>query len=77
MTEQHATEKTQAPELLDVNDLARLLGVSSTTVRRMVERRELPFLKLKRVIRFRRSDVDEYLDRCRVASRDEYAGKKN
>ena len=76
MTEQHTTKQTRAQELLDINDLAEFLGVSSSTIRRMVERRELPFLKLQRVIRFKRSDVDEYLDRCRVASRDEYAGKK-
>ncbi len=71
MTEQHTNE------LLDVNELAELLKVSRTSVYRLIERRELPFLKLQRVIRFRRSDVDEYLDRCRVASRDEYAGKKD
>lgn len=69
MTDQH--------ELLNVQELADLLRVSRTSVYRLVENRAIPFHRLPRGLRFKRNDIDDYLQRCRVGSRDEYERKKD
>src|SRR5215467_9474161 len=48
-------------EMLDVQSVADLLHVNSRTVLRMVEREELPAIRVARRFRFRRSDLDHYL----------------
>lgn len=59
----HATQSSK--ELLGVVELADFLGISQASVYRMVERREIRFYKLSRYLRFRREDVEAYLE-CRV-----------
>ena len=48
-------------EMLDVQSVADLLHVNPRTVLRMVEREELPAIRVARRFRFRRSDLDHYL----------------
>jgi excisionase family DNA binding protein len=48
-------------ELLDVQAVADLLHVNPRTVLRMVERKELPAIRVARRFRFRRSDLEKYL----------------
>jgi excisionase family DNA binding protein len=48
-------------EMLDVQSVADLLSVNPRTVLRMVEREELPAIRIARRFRFRRSDLDHYL----------------
>lgn len=48
-------------EMLDVQSVADLLHVNPRTVLRMVEREELPAIRVARRFRFRRSDLDNYL----------------
>jgi excisionase family DNA binding protein len=48
-------------EMLDVQSVADLLHVNPRTVLRMVEREELPAIRVARRFRFRRSDLEEYL----------------
>jgi excisionase family DNA binding protein len=48
-------------EMLDVQSVADLLHVNPRTVLRMVEREELPAIRVARRFRFRRSDLDYYL----------------
>ena len=47
-------------ELLDVQAVADLLHVNPRTVLRMVERKELPAIRVARRFRFRRSDLEKY-----------------
>lgn len=56
------------PSLLTLDDVATLLRVSKTTVYRLVERRELPFCRVGRSLRFTAQDIDEYLRTRRVGS---------
>ena len=50
--------------LLSVQQLAEQLGCSIWTVYRMVERQEIPCIRLKgRDIRFKQADVDEWLEK--------------
>ncbi len=48
-------------ELLDVQYVAARLHVNPRTVLRMVERKELPAIRVARRLRFRRSDLEKYL----------------
>jgi len=48
-------------EMLDVQSVADLLHVNPRTVLRMVEREELPAIRVARRFRFRRSDLEHYL----------------
>jgi len=48
-------------EMLDVQSVAELLHVNPRTVLRMVEREELPAIRVARRFRFRRSDLEDYL----------------
>lgn len=48
-------------DLLDVQSVADRLHVNPRTVLRMVERKELPAIRVARRFRFRRSDLEKYL----------------
>ena len=51
----------QEGKLLDVQSVAARLDVNPRTVLRMVERGELPAIKVAHRLRFRRSDLENYL----------------
>lgn len=57
---------SQTPELLTAADVADLFNVSITSVRRLQQQRQLPFLKVGGSARFLRSDVVQYLQKRRV-----------
>ena len=49
--------------LMTTQDLARYLQCSMTTVRRWISRGEIPHIRLGKLVRFRRSEVDAWLTR--------------
>jgi len=49
-----------------VKELAALLQVTEKTIYRMVRRGELPCHNIGRAKRFRRRDVEAFLERCRT-----------
>jgi excisionase family DNA binding protein len=53
-------------ELLTPAETAALLRISKASVYRLVERREVPFYRLRGSLRFDRRDIEAYLERCRV-----------
>lgn len=56
----------QTPELLTAADVAGLFNVSITSVRRLQQQRQIPFLKVGGSVRFLRSDIVQYLQKRRV-----------
>ena len=50
--------------LLTVNEVGALLRVSRVTVYRLMERGELASVKVGESRRFRRRDIEAYIDRC-------------
>jgi excisionase family DNA binding protein len=56
------------PSLLTLEEVAGFLRVSKTSVYRLVERRELPFCRVGRTLRFSRTDLEAYLKARRVGS---------
>lgn len=61
-------EKEADIALLDVTDVAKLLKISVSTVRRLQQLRQIPFCKVGGQIRFTKSDIVDYLKSKRVAA---------
>ncbi|GEM_PF-6470911 len=51
--------------LLDVPQLADVLGVNERHIRRLVFERRVPFIKWGGLVRFDPDDIRTWLDRCR------------
>jgi excisionase family DNA binding protein len=56
------------PELLDTESAAEYLGLKGHTLEvwRSTGRYDLPFVRLGRRIKYRRADLDAFLERCTV-----------
>lgn len=52
--------------LLSPTEVAVILNVKAETVRRMADRGELPYHAVGRLKRFKREDIEEYLEQCRI-----------
>jgi excisionase family DNA binding protein len=59
------TQSHQQLELLSIEQVANLLGVSTKTVRRLIEREQLHFHRVGGQIRIAREDFRGYLNACR------------
>jgi len=57
-----------AIELLTVADVAELLAISVSGVRRLQQARQLPFVKVGGSVRFAKSDIVAYVRKRRVES---------
>ena len=55
-----------AIDLLTIAEAAELLKISVSGMRRLQQRRRIPFIKLGGSIRFARQDLTSYLQRNRV-----------
>ncbi len=55
--------------LLDIPEVARLLGVGERHVRRLVFERRIPFVKWGRLVRFNPSDLRDWIASARIESR--------
>jgi len=62
-------------EFYTVRELAELFCVKPLTIYRMVQRKELPFHKIGRSVRFRRDDIEEYLRTRRTPGTSEQPGE--
>jgi excisionase family DNA binding protein len=56
-----ATPKTSSGEYLTVEQAAEYLNITDHFVRRLIRERRIPFVKVGRLVRLRRSDIDEYV----------------
>jgi excisionase family DNA binding protein len=54
-------------EFYNTKELAALLQVAEMTIYRLVKRGELPSYMIGSAMRFRRDDIEEYLQKCRTA----------
>ena len=53
-------------KLLTISEVAELLNISESGVRRLIDKRMIPFIKVMRSIRFDRKDVFSYLENNRI-----------
>ena len=54
--------------LLDPMQVAKVLGVSLRLVRRLVNERRIPYVKVGKLVRFEPADVKKYVATCKVES---------
>ena len=54
------------PELMNMDQLAERLGVTRRHVRRLVDERRVPFLRVGRFIRFDPAEIADWLNGNRV-----------
>lgn len=55
-------------QLLTIQDVAKLLNVSASTVRRLQSDRRIPFIKVGGCVRFTKDDIIAFLKKSRVES---------
>ena len=60
------TDSSQTMELLTIAGVAEFLKISESTVRRLQQRRLIPFFKVGGSVRFAKSDLVSYLEKQRV-----------
>lgn len=58
-------------ELLTIADVAELLSISVPSVRRLQQRRSIPFIKIGGSVRFAKDDIKSYLQKRRVEAIDQ------
>jgi excisionase family DNA binding protein len=49
-------------EPIDAEKAAKMLGVTARTVTRLAEKREIPGFRVGRLWKFRRSDIQKYIE---------------
>jgi excisionase family DNA binding protein len=50
-----------AEKLLNTDDTAKMLGVKTSWVRMAVFRKKIPYVKLGRLVRFKREDLEKFI----------------
>jgi excisionase family DNA binding protein len=65
-TTQMTPRTTNADPMLSIVEAANYLGIATETLRKWTTQRKIVFTKLGRLNRYRRSDLDAYLDAHRV-----------
>ena len=65
-TRRSATPVNSSGDLLTVEQAADYLNITEHFVRRLIRERRIPFLKVGRLVRLRRADIDAYLAGCAV-----------
>jgi excisionase family DNA binding protein len=59
-------ESDSTIELLTISDVSSMLNISESGVRRLIDKRHLPFFKVMKSVRFSREDVSSYLSENRI-----------
>ena len=64
------TDSNRRAELLTVDEVADLLKISASSLRRLQSDRKIPFVKVRDSVRFVRKDIVSYIARCWVEAID-------
>ncbi len=65
-TKNDNTPATTSPFFHTARELAAYLGVDPVTVRRLMRRKAIPYIKLRGLYLFRREEIDAFLERHTV-----------
>ena len=60
---------TRATELVNVNEAARFLAVSPSTLYGWIWQRRISFVKVGRAVRFDRADLERFVSQNRIQGR--------
>ncbi len=56
---------SQSTQLMKVSDVCKYLNFTKSTIYRLVENRKIPFYRICGRLRFKQTDLDEFLNQCR------------
>ena len=51
---------------LNIDELSQYLGIKKSNLYSKVERREIPFYRVGRLVFFKKDEIDAFMDKCRV-----------
>jgi excisionase family DNA binding protein len=51
---------------LNIDELSQYLGIKKSNLYAKVERREIPFYRVGRLILFKKDEIDAFMEKCRV-----------
>jgi excisionase family DNA binding protein len=54
-------------EYMDINELSQYLGVKKSTLYAKVARKQLPHYKINRLVRFKKDEIDRWMEELRQA----------
>ena len=57
-------------ELLTIDEISEYLGIKKSTLYSKVERREIPFYKIGHLIRFRKAEIDAWMENFKAEPED-------
>ena len=69
MLKRDSNSERKRPRLVTVQDAARLLAVSVSTLYGLVWQRRIPFVKVGRALRFDLADLDQFIEANSTPSR--------
>ena len=55
-------------EILNIDELSDYLGIKKSSLYSKVERKEIPFYKIGHLVRFKKSDIDLWMEKLRSES---------
>jgi excisionase family DNA binding protein len=58
--------ETQNAEILTIGKLSKYLSVSPNTIYSWISRKKIPYIKLGRLVRFNRQDIDKWVQEKKV-----------
>ena len=53
-------------EFMNIDELSQYLGIKKSNLYAKVERREIPFFRVGRLILFKKDEIDTFMEKCRV-----------
>ena len=56
---------TKDEQLLKATDIARILNISKALAYRLIQRGELPVVRISHAVRVKLSDLEDYVKKCR------------
>ena len=65
MTATNTRHVEALPQLINIATLAERLDVNMRHIRRLVQERRIPYIKVGRLIRFDLAEIDEWLNEAR------------
>jgi excisionase family DNA binding protein len=58
-------ELSKDERLLKAGDIARILNISKALAYRLIQRGEIPVIRISHAVRIKPSDLEDYVKRCR------------
>lgn len=53
-------------KFLNIEELSQYLGIKKSNLYSKVERREIPFYRLGRLVMFNKEEIDTFMDKCKL-----------